>query len=176
MKAVCYGLLSLCLLAAPALGQQTSSGKQNELIDGKLMYVGQMPGDIDAWVINDLKAWGRYKPTKDPEGVDLTLKAYAPETRTEYEMHRGIPQPKEVKKTKDHEPVMFTVTVTDWVTGQLVWQAEIIDRKPKRDEDLPPGNDVKIRAAGFSGDQLAQAIVRELRKYVDHLAAQPGNH
>ena len=174
MIAVRYSLLCLCLLAAPALGQQAHTGKQNELIGGKLMFVGRMPGSIDAWVINDLKAWGRYKPTQDPEGVDLTMRAYAPETRTEYQMRNGIPQPREVKK-KNHEPVMFTVTVTDWVTGQLLWQAEIIDRKPKRDEDLPPASDVKIRAGGFSGDQIAQALVRELRKYVDHLASQPGS-
>jgi hypothetical protein len=176
MKAVRYSLLCLCLLAASALGQQAHSGKQNELVGGKLMYVGRMPGGIDAWVINDLKAWGRYKPTQDPEGVDLTMKAYAPETRTEYRMRNGIPQPREEKKKVDHEPVMFVVTVTDWVTGKLLWQAEIIDRKPKRGEDMPPGNDVKIRAAGFSGDQIAQAIVRELRKYVEHLAPQSGSH
>ena len=86
MKVALYSLLSLCLLAAPAAGQQKSQEKQNPLVDGKLMYVGRMPDKIDAWIVNDLSTWGRFKPTRQIEGVDLVMRAYEPETRTQYRM------------------------------------------------------------------------------------------
>lgn len=176
MKTILYGLLSLFVLGAPAMGQQKSGGKQNPLVEGKLMYVGRMPENIDSWIIYDLKAWGKYKPTRDSEGVDLVMRAYKPETRTEYEMHRGIPQPRQVRKRRDHKPVMFSIGVTDWVTGHLVWQAEVLDRKPKRNPDVTPSEDAEIRARGLSSQQLAQEIVRVFRSYVDHLASQPRAH
>lgn len=176
MKVVLYGLFSFCLLAAPVLGRQKAEGEPNPLMDGKLMYVGPMPGNIDGWIVHDLSAWGKYKPTREIEGVDLVMKSYEPEKRIEYEMHQGIPQPKEVRKKRDHEPVMFSIGVTDWVTGQLVWQAEVVDRKPKREPDLKPSEDVEIRGRGLSAQQLAETIIRELQRYVDHLAAQPGVH
>jgi hypothetical protein len=174
MKAVPCGLLSLCLLAAPVFGRQKVQGKQSPLNDGKLMYVGRMPENLDAWIINDLSAWGKYKPTRDSEGVDLVVKSYQPETSIQYEMHQGIPQPREVRKKHDHEPVMFSIGVTDWVTGRLVWQAEVLDRKPKRNEVAAPSGHAVIRGKGLSTQQLAQVVTRELRRYVDHLASQPG--
>ena len=176
MKVVLNSLLSLCLLVAPALGQQKAEGKQNPLIDGKLMYVGSMPQNLDGWIVHDLDAWGKYKPTREIEGVDLVMKAYEPETKVQYEMHRGIPQPKKVQEKGDHKSVMFSISVTDWVTGRLVWQAEVVDRKPKRNQSVTPSEDAEIRARGLSTQQLAQAITRELRRYVDHLASQPGVH
>jgi hypothetical protein len=176
MKVVLYCLLSLCLLASPAFGQQKPSGKQNPLVDGKLMYVGSMPQNLDGWIVHDLAAWGKYKPTREIEGVDLVMKAYQPETRVHYEMHRGIPQPKEVQKKGDRKSIMFSISVTDWVTGRLVWQAEILNRKPKRNGVMAASEDAEIRARGLSTQQLAQAITRELRRYVDHLGVQPGSH
>ena len=175
MKVVLYSLFSLCLLAAPVLGQQKAGGKQDPLIDGKLMYVGRMPNNIDAWVVHDLSTWGKYKPTREIEGVDLVMKAYEPETKTQYEMNRGIPLPKTVRKDRRHEHVMFSIGVSDWVTGRLLWQAEVLNQKPKRNDHSMPSEDAEIRARGLSTEQIAQAITRELRRYVDHLAAQSGN-
>jgi len=176
MKAVLYSLLSLCLLANPVFGQQKTGGEQNPLIDGKLMYVGRMPQNLDSWIVHDLQSWGKYKPTRDSEGVDLVMKAYEPETRIQYRMRRGIPQPKEVKKKGERKNIMFSITVTDWVTGRQVWQADVLDRKPKRDEVMAPSEDTAISARGLSNQQLAQAITRELRRYADHLASRPGVH
>lgn len=176
MKAVLCSLFALCLLAAPVLGQQNAEGKQNPLIEGKLMYVGAMPGHIDGWIVHDLSAWGKYKPTREIEGVDLVMKAYQPEKRIRYEMHQGIPQPREVRKKRDHAPVMFSIGVTDWVTGRLVWQAEVVYRKPKQNEVMRPSEDVEIRGRGLSSQRLAETIVRELRRYVDHLGSQPEVH
>jgi hypothetical protein len=176
MKFALYCLLSLCLLAAPMMGQQKNQGTQNPLIDGKLMYVARMPQNLDAWIVNDLSVWGKYKPTRQDEGADLVMKAYEPETEIQYKMRRGIPQPKEVRKNRDRKHVMFSIIVADWVTGRQVWQADILDRKPKRNEDLAPREDAEISARGLSSQQLAQAITRELRRYVDHLGSQPGVH
>jgi hypothetical protein len=176
MKVALYSLLSLCLLAAPVAGQQKSQEKQNPLVDGKLIYVGRMPDNIDAWIVNDLSTWGKFKPTRQIEGVDLVMKAYEPETRTQYRMRRGIPQPREVRKDSKRKHVMFSIVVTDWVTGRQVWQADILNRKAKRDAEATPGEDAEISARGLSTQQIAQAITRELRRYVDHLGSQPGVH
>jgi hypothetical protein len=174
MKVVLYSLFSLCLFVAPVLGQQKAEGAHKSLIDGKLMYVGRMPNDIDTWIIHDLRTWGKYKPTREIEGVDLVMKAYKPETRTQYEMRRGIPRPKEVHKDRDSRHVMFSIGITNWITGSLVWQAEVLDRKPKRNDDAAPTDDARIAARGLSGQQLAQAITRELRRYVNGLSSESG--
>ena len=176
MKVALYGLLSLYMLAAPAVGQQQKQEKQNPLVDGKLMFVGKMPENLDAWIVNDLSSWGKYKPTREIEGVDLVMKAYEPETRTQYKMRRGIPQPREVRKDRDRKHVMFSIVVTDWVTGHEVWKADIMNRKPRRKAEATPDEDAEIGARGLSTQQIAQAIIRELRRYVDHLASQPGIH
>ncbi len=176
MKAFLYSLVSLCLLAAPTWGQQKPEEKQNPLIGGKLMYVGRMPENLDAWIIQELSAWGKYKPTQQIEGVDLVMKAYEPETKVQYKMRHGIPQPKEVRKDRERKHVMFSIVVTGWVTNSQIWQADVVDRKPKSDETDAPSKDAEIPAKGLSSQQIAQAIVRELRRYVDHLSSQPGMH
>lgn len=176
MKLARYYLLSLCLLSAPLAGQQTNQRTQNPLVDGKLMYVGKMPENLDGWIVNDLSAWGKYKPTRQIEGVDLVMKAYEPETEVQYKLRRGIPQPKEVPKDRRQKHVMFSIIVDDWVTGHQVWKADIIKQKPKREDSSPPGTEVAISAGGLSSQQVAQAITRELRRYVDHLSSQKGPH
>ncbi|TAM84470.1 MAG: hypothetical protein EPN47_01545 [Acidobacteria bacterium] len=176
MKLARYGLVFLCLLSSPMMGQQNNQGTQNPLVDGKLIYVGKMPENLDAWVVNDLSVWGKYKPTRQIEGVDLVMKAYQPETKVQYKLRKGIPQPKEVPKDRDRKNVRFSIIVDDWVTGQQVWQADIVDQKQKRAENIAPSTDVKINARGLSSQQIAQAITRELRRYVDHLSSQQGVH
>lgn len=176
MKLARYYLLSLCLLSAPLMGQQSNQGTQNPLVGGKLMYVGKMPENLDGWIVNDLSAWGKYKPTRQIEGVDLVMKAYEPETEVQYKLRRGIPHPKEVPKDRRQKHVMFSIIVDDWVSGQQVWKADLMDQKAKRDENAAPSADAAINAGGLSSQQIAQAITRELRRYVDHLSAQPGAH
>ena len=89
-------------------------------------------------------------------------------------MRHGIPQPKEVQKDRARKHVMFSIVVSDWVTGDQVWQADILDRKPNSNESPVPGEDAEIRAKGLTSEQLARAVTRELRRYVDHLGAQSG--
>ena len=174
MKVVLYSLLSVCLLAALVMGQHKTQEEKSPLVVGKLMYVGKMPENLDAWIVHDLSSWGKYKPAREIEGVDLVMKAYEPETRTQYEMRRGIPHPKEVPKDRNRKHVRFSIVVTDWVTGLQVWQADILDRKPKRNAESAPDENAEIGAKGLSTQQIAQAIIRDLRRYADHLAAQPG--
>jgi len=174
MKVALYSLLSVYLFAAPVMGQQKSQRIQKPLIDGKLMYVGKMPDNLDAWIVHDLGVWGRYKPTRQIEGVDLVMKAYEPETKTQYEMRRGIPHPREVRKDRNRKHVMFSIVVTDWVTGREVWQADIVDRKPKRNQAPALSEHTEIRARGLSTQQIAQAVIRELRRYVDHRGSKTG--
>jgi hypothetical protein len=176
MKVVLYSLLSLSIIVAPALAQQKPEGRQNPLVEGKLMYVGHMPENIDAWIIHDLDTWGKYRATREIEGVDLVMKAYEPQTKVQYRMRQGIPQPREVPKDRDLKHVMFTVIVSDWVTGHEVWRADVLDRKAKRNDADTPGEDIEIKARGLSTQQIAQAITRELRRYVDHLGSQSGAH
>ncbi len=169
-------LLSLCLLSIPAMGQQNNQGMKDPLVGGKLMYVGKMPENLDGWIVNDLSAWGKYKPTRQIEGVFLVMKAYEPETEVQYKLRKGIPQPKEVRKDRGRKHVMFSIIVDDWVSGQQVWKADIMDQKSKRDENAAPSADAAINAGGLSSQQVAQAITRELRRYVDHLSSQPRAH
>jgi len=175
MKAVVYSAIMLCLLAVPALGQHPAQEKPNPLIGGKLMYVGRMPENLDAWIVVDLRTWGKYKPTRDSEGVDLVMEAHKPETSVEYEMRRGIPQPKRVEKRRGYKPVMFSIIVTDWVTGQPVWQADILDRKQKKGQrETTAGSHSEIYAKGFSTQELAEEILRTLRSYVNQLPSEKG--
>jgi hypothetical protein len=175
MKAAVTSAIALCLLAMLALGQHPAQENSSPLIDGKLMYVGRMPANLDSWIVVDLRTWGKYKPTRDSEGVDLVMEAHEPETSVEYQMRRGIPQPKNVEKKHGHKPVMFSVIVTDWVTGRPVWQADILDRKPKKgSREMTTGSHSEIYARGLSTQQLAQEILRTLRSYVDHLPSEGG--
>lgn len=176
MKLFAYSLLSLCLLVSPAFGQQKTKEKQSPLVHGKLMYVGRMPENIDSWVVYDLKAWGKYTPTRNPEGVDLTMKAYAPRTRTRYVMRNGVPQPSKVPEEHNHKRIIFRIDVADWVTGRLVWQANILDHKPKHDSPTKSGEEVDIDARGLSGEQIAQSITRALRSYVNSLSSHHSGH
>lgn len=175
MKAVAYGVIGICLLALPAVGQHPTQEKSNPLVDGKLMYVGRMPENIDSWIVVDLRSWGKYKPTRDSEGVDLVMEAEKPETRLEYEMRQGVPQPKRVERRYGDKGVMFKIIVTDWVTGRPVWQADILDKKQKKGRrETTVGSHSEIYAKGLSAQELAEEILRTLRSYVEHLSSEQG--
>ena len=69
----------------------------------------------------------------------------------------------------------MTINVTDWVTGEIVWYAHLLDRKPKKDQpesEAGPHADVSIR--GLTGDQIAQRLTGKLRAYVSQLESEEG--
>jgi hypothetical protein len=171
MKAVAYSSIALLLLAAPAFGRQPAQQNANPLVGGKLMYVGHMPQNLDNWIVADLRAWGKYKPTRDPEGVDLVMELQEPEKKVEHEISDGSPQPKQVEKAHGPQHLMFSIVVGDWVTRQPVWQADILDRKPKNGRrQTTTGSHSEIYARGLSTPELAEEILRTLRAYVNQLS------
>lgn len=166
--------LAFVILAASGLlaAQEPAKAPQNRLVTGKLIYVGQMPEGLADWIMQDLKDWGRYKPTTNSEGVDLVMKSYRPERYTKYKMRQGIPMPREERRKHGHEtPAIASIVVTNWITGDPLWSADILDRKPKRDENQPkPAEKVKIYARGLSNARLATTIINAFRAYVESLS------
>ena len=165
-------LLLVAVLSAPSLalaraGQQTTAKPPSRLVTAKLICVTPMPNELDQWLLEDLRGWGRYKLTGDPEGADLVLKAYKPEKPPQYVLKKGgVPQPK-----KERHHAALTITVVDWAANEAVWQADVLDRKPKKEESGAPvnGPEVEIDAHGLKPDELAQKITRKLRDYVEEL-------
>ncbi len=84
-------LVALSLLRAAA--QQTAPGS-NRLVSGKLIYVAPMPGNLDRWIMDDLRIWGKYRATTNPEGVDVVIDAIVPERSPGIVVRGGIPQPR----------------------------------------------------------------------------------
>jgi hypothetical protein len=173
------GVVFIAVLATVlALGQQTAPKKPNELVVGKLVYVAPIPSDLDRWIGDFLQQWGKYKVTGNPEGVDLIINAVSPEKEMELVMRGGVPQPRDEGRRfprpsprKEGKGIRVTsISVTDWVTNEVLWQADILDRKQKKDEANPPaGPHTTIFARGLTPDQLAQKIAAKLRQYVGEL-------
>jgi hypothetical protein len=166
------------LTTALALGQQTSPKKPNELVAGKLVYIGAMPSDLDRWLRDLFEQWGKYKLTSNPEGVDLVVNAVSPEKEMELVMRGGVPQPKGEgsrfprpgSRGERKEIPVTSISVASWVTNEVLWQADVLDRKQKKDEaDPPAGPHTKIFARDLTPDQLAQKITRKLREYVSEV-------
>jgi hypothetical protein len=185
MKRGVLGFL-LVALVTPAWAQEAVTKRPSELIVGKLIYVAPMPNGLDTWIQDFIRRWGMYKVTSNPEGVDLVIRAYRPDKAQEFEMRNGIPQPKGAgedrrwplpgKKKGKKELPAATVMVIDWVTNQPIWQADILDRKPKKNRAEPPaGPQTEIYARGLTSDQLAQRLVSRLRDYVSELRKNESN-
>ena len=172
-------LVGICALA---LGQQTPAEKPNELVVGKLVYVAPMPDDLDQWIIDFLRHWGKYKVTSNPEGVDLVIQATNPEKELRLENRAGTAQPRGAdrpplpgSKGKHDELPAISISVVDWVTNQPVWYADILNRKQKKDEATPPaGPQTKIFARAMTSDQLAQKVTAKLKEYEEALEKSAG--
>jgi hypothetical protein len=150
-----------------AFNAQASTSKR--LLTAKLIAVTSMPEGLDRWLIEDLRAWGKYRVTTDPEGADLVIRGYDPQKQSEFKVRRGIPQP---KREKQEPPPVLSVTVIDWVSNEALWQAEILNKKPKEGEDTPAGPLTQINARGLKPQQLADELTSRLRRYVSGLEAR----
>jgi hypothetical protein len=147
-------------------GAQAPATKPNKLVSGKIVYVAPMPMNIDQWLAEKLRTWGKYGVTANPEGVDLVMSANAPEKEPQYVRKKGVPQPKKERPG----PPALSITVVDWVTNQMLWDAELLDRKPKKDEpESPPGPHTSLLVRGLTPEQIAQTLTRRLREYVEQL-------
>jgi hypothetical protein len=173
-SSVCLMVVGICTLA---LGQQAPSERPNELVKAKLVYVAPMSDGLDQWIIDFLRRWGKYKVTSNPEGVDLVIQAEKPDKDLRLQSRAGTAEP----RGSDRPPMPFprrrhedlpaiSISVIDWVTSQPVWEADIVNRNPKKDEAGPPsGPQTTIFARSMTSDQLAQKVVAVLRRYEEGL-------
>lgn len=156
------------MLGAP----QNAEAPANRLVTGKLIYVSPMPEQLNEWIQDDLRQWGRYRVTSDPEGVDLEIHAVVPERETKYKERHGVPLPKASPKDKPKESA---IDVVDWTTGGRLWRAELADKKADQSAaPQAPGPVDEINAHGMPPDQLALKFTTELRRYVEQLDKPQG--
>jgi hypothetical protein len=173
-----YCVAGLALAATLAAGQEAK--KPNPLVTAKLVAVEPMPGDIDKWILDDLRTWGRYKVTGQSEGASLVIEAKSLEKPPDYETRGGIPQPRRrddpAARRKRSDSPLSTITVTDWVTGETLWSAHLLNRKPKKDEPpSPAGPNTNIFIRDMTPDQIAQRVTARLREYVGQLEQREGS-
>ena len=172
--------LGLVLAVGSALAQESGTSvedggvEENELVVGKWIYIEPMPEDYEAWIIEFLRQWGKYKVTGEQEGVDLVWQANIP--RPGYRIRRnrqGIPTPREDRPS---ERGVVSMSVIDWVTGERLWHAVVVRRKKKKkDPDPPNGPRTRIYSRKMSREQLADTLVKTLRSYVEELEGSPNN-
>jgi len=145
----------------------------NRLLTGKLIYVAPMPDNLDKWLQEDLRTWGRYRVTSNSEGVDLEIDVVVPERQTQYRERHGVPMPKgEPKK----QPKETSISVVDWTTGAQLWSATLLNRNPKANEAPPaPAASIEIPARDMTSGQLALKITREFERYVEQLDSSGGH-
>jgi len=178
-SSICLVVLGACAMAQ---GQHAPAQKPNELVVGKLIYVDSMPDGLDQWIVDFLRRWGKYKITSNPEGVDLVIEPVNPGQDLRLETRGGTAQPKgadrphlPISRGKRNEPLPSSISVISWVSSQPVWQADILDRKPKKDEaDLPAGPQTKIFARALTSDQIAAKVVAKLKEYEEGLEKSGG--
>ncbi len=147
-----------------AQSAQTSTPAANRLVTARIAYIAPMPDNLDQWLIEDLKAWGKYKITENPQGVDLVIRAKKSGENRPYVIRNGQVQRRPAKK-----PQVLAITVVDWVTGAQLWQANIRDESPKKNSRTPPGPETDIYARHMTPDQIAQHCATQLREYVQGL-------
>jgi len=161
------------VIQEPPPRQSAPPTSTNRLVTGKLIYVEPMPNNLDKWLQEDLRTWGRYRVTSNPEGVDLEISAEVPDRRTEYRDRHGITLPKAPPKKRPQET---SISVVDWTSGAQLWSAALLDRNPKANEAAPaPAASIEIPARDMAPDQLALKITRELERYVEQLEGS-GSH
>jgi hypothetical protein len=169
LRATCLGVvMGLLPILVQAQQPAATTKSPNKLVTGKIIYVAPMPGQLDQWIIQDLRAWGRYQVSGNSEGVDLVLRAQTPPENPQYTQSEHIP----LRPPRNREPRVLSLTVTNWVTGGKVWEAKILNRSRKKDENPQVGPETEIYARSMKPDQVAERCVTLLRQYVDKLEAK----
>ncbi|MGH9328705.1 MAG: hypothetical protein ACRD2B_18715 [Terriglobia bacterium] len=171
MKQAVVSVLFLGYCAFLSATPQSASSVPNprtRLLTAKILYVARMPDNLDQWLIADLKTWGRYQITASPQGVDLEIRAKVPARQPRYSVRGGVP----VERKQKQRPPVLSITLVDWVTGEKLWQADILNSGLKNNANSPPGPEAKIDARHMTPDQIAQRCATDLRRYVTQLEQQ----
>lgn len=150
------------------LASSSRAAEANRLTTAKVIYVEPMPGGLDQWFIQDLRAWGKYRIAGSEEGVDLVVKAEKPQPH--FTRHRTPP----ALHRKQKEPPILSVEVVDWVTGGLLWQGDILNVSEKKDQSSSAGPETEIDARHMKPDEIAERATNLLRRYVEGLESQQG--
>ena len=117
-------------------------------------------------LISDTHGLLRNSVKRALKGVDLIIRVNVPEKPSEYELHGGLPRPRQERA----ERAAVSVSVVDWVTGETLWHADLLDRKPKKNEPEPPaGPRTRIFTRCLTSEQLAHRITEKVRQYVSEL-------
>jgi len=159
------------LILSFVTGAQVPTSKPNKLVSAKIVYVAPMPVSLDQWLAEDLRSWGKYRVTANPEGVDLTVSCIEPDNETKYGLKKGVPQP---KKQRPGPPVV-SIKVVDWTTNQILWEVQLLDRKPKDESESPAGPHSSLQVRGLKPEEIAQAVTQTLRQYVEQLQGAEGS-
>lgn len=161
-------------LLAPAMllcqGQNPEAAAAHRLLTARSIYVEPMPDGLDQWIIQDLKAWGRYQVSPTLEGVDLVIRAKKPNNKVLETEHGILPS---IRRPKAPLPVL-SLTVVDWVTQARVWQADILNASRKGDGPSASGPRAEIYARHMKPDQIAERATNALRRYVEQLQQNAG--
>ncbi|MGH9451961.1 MAG: hypothetical protein ACRD11_15735 [Terriglobia bacterium] len=164
-------IAGLVLLAPIGLWAQTSpAAGARRLVTAKSIYVKPMPDNLDQWIIQDLRAWGKYQVSANSEGVDLVLSARTPEDNG-LSTPRGVgPRIRRPRKP----PSIFSLAIVNWVTGARLWQVDILNKGPKKGQPPPPpGPRTQVDARHMKPDELAERCTDLLRRYVEALEQAP---
>ncbi|MDE3179076.1 MAG: hypothetical protein KGM47_05385 [Acidobacteriota bacterium] len=156
-------LISAC---ARAQTEEAAAREHRLLIRAKTLYVEPMPDGLDQWIIQDLRAWGKYQISGSSEGVDLLIRAKKPGAEHLLHPQGAIPR---VRLPKKSLPVL-SVTLVNWVTGERLWQADILDSGPKKNQPPPPpGPRTEIYARHMKPDEIAERCTNALQRYVESI-------
>lgn len=163
-------LAGLILPAGLAYGAQAHAASAHRLVTAKSIYVEPMPDHLDQWLIQDLRAWGKYQVSGTRQGVDLVIRSKNPDNKDLFAPHGVVPSIRRPQKT----PPVLSVTIVNWVTGERLWQADILNTGPKKNQSpAPPGPRTEIDARHMKPDQIAERCTNLLRHYVEGLEQAP---
>ncbi|MGH9405124.1 MAG: hypothetical protein ACRD3D_04710 [Terriglobia bacterium] len=163
--------LALVFSTVRVADAQNAAPQPNRLLTAKLIYVEPMPGQLDRWIVEDLKAWGKYRIAQSEQGVDIVMRAQKPLPRSLYGERT---RPPVIRRERQRLPVV-SLTVVDWVTGARLWQADVVNSAPKNknNEKTPSGPETELRVRHLTPDQIATRAVDLLRQYVEGLEGAP---
>ena len=155
----------LVFLAATFSARPSGASEPNRLTTAKVIYVEPMPGQLDQWLIQDLRAWGKYQIASSEQGVDLVIRAKKPENKIHFTPHETPP----VLHRHRKGPPVLSVTVVDWVTGARMWEADVLNTSTKKNQTPDLGPETEIDARHMTPDQIAERCTNLLRRYVEGL-------